>query len=143
MTKAMPFLQKTILLSYDPRPFAVFSFSIGRKHMNPRHAERAGQRCRSAACGGYSEARLAQRSKWRTDRCKSRFGHRKRACEASSSPSAPASEKRLNHAGLSRFFVSFLPGARSALPHFDAQIGRQFRIGYQPFAAIPSATSSK
>lgn len=22
MTKAMPFLQKTILLSYDPRPFA-------------------------------------------------------------------------------------------------------------------------
>lgn len=25
MTKAMPFLQKVILLSYDPRPFAVGS----------------------------------------------------------------------------------------------------------------------
>ena len=27
MTKAMPFLQKVILLSYDPRPFADGEFS--------------------------------------------------------------------------------------------------------------------
>ena len=60
-----------------------------------------------------------------------------------SSPSAPASEKRLNHTGLSRFSCIFLPGARSALPHFDAQIGHQFRICCQRFATIPSATSSK
>ena len=26
MTKAMPFLQKVILLSYDPRPFALVLF---------------------------------------------------------------------------------------------------------------------
>ena len=26
MTEAMPFLQKTILLSYDPRPFGAGSF---------------------------------------------------------------------------------------------------------------------
>ena len=30
---------------------------------SPRHAERAGHRCRSAAGGGYSEAVMAQRSK--------------------------------------------------------------------------------
>ena len=33
MTKAMPFLQKVILLSYDPRPFArgiLFCWGIGK-----------------------------------------------------------------------------------------------------------------
>lgn len=28
MTEAMPFLQKTILLSYDPRPFPAGSFLV-------------------------------------------------------------------------------------------------------------------
>ncbi len=33
MTEAMPFLQKTILLSYDPRPFrAVFVFNLSASH---------------------------------------------------------------------------------------------------------------
>ena len=39
MTEAMPFLQKTILLSYDPRP-------LGRGGIlkNPRHARTKGKR---------------------------------------------------------------------------------------------------
>ena len=31
MTEAMPFLQKTILLSYDPRPFGAEVFCVWRK----------------------------------------------------------------------------------------------------------------
>ena len=40
MTEAMPFLQKTILLSYDPRPFAPDVYK--RQHTNsqdPRKTE--------------------------------------------------------------------------------------------------------
>ena len=35
MTEAMPFLQKTILLSYDPRPFAESLFGSGRRIRTP------------------------------------------------------------------------------------------------------------
>lgn len=35
MTEAMPFLQKTILLSYDPRPFAGGAFSLHRRPAEP------------------------------------------------------------------------------------------------------------
>ena len=31
MTEAMPFLQKTILLSYDPRPFPPGDFLCGKR----------------------------------------------------------------------------------------------------------------
>lgn len=64
----------------------VFSFVKVEDIENPEARRRAGQRRRSAASGGNSKARLAQRSKRRTERCGSRFGNRKRACEASSSP---------------------------------------------------------
>lgn len=33
MTKAMPFLQKVILLSYDPRPFGRGAFAIVEIHL--------------------------------------------------------------------------------------------------------------
>ena len=33
MTEAMPFLQKTILLSYDPRPFGEGFFNVGESAM--------------------------------------------------------------------------------------------------------------
>ena len=34
MTEAMPFLQKTILLSYDPRPFAGGSLFSSASHLH-------------------------------------------------------------------------------------------------------------
>ena len=33
MTEAMPFLQKAILLSYDPRPFAPAGQKVWKNHM--------------------------------------------------------------------------------------------------------------
>ena len=41
------------------------------------------------------------------------------------------------------FLMLFLIGTWSAFPHFDAQIGHQFRICCRPFVTIPSGTSSK
>ena len=46
------------------------------------------------------------------------FGHRKRGCEATSSPSAPATGKALKPLGFRAFSLLFFEsGARSALPH--------------------------
>ena len=38
MTEAMPFLQKAILLSYDPRPFARGGFFVRKVRRNPQFA---------------------------------------------------------------------------------------------------------
>ena len=62
-----------------------FCFGFRSNDMNPRHAERAGASRRAAVGGGCSEARMAQRSKYGVT--PPYFGHRKRGCKATSSPS--------------------------------------------------------
>ena len=73
--------------------------------MNPRHAERAGQESRLPPAAG------GRRDSWRSSQRRQRragaavgFGNCKRACEASSSPSAPA-KRQFSPVGLSCFFV--------------------------------------
>ena len=46
MTKAMPFLQKVILLSYDPRPFGGGAFFVQSRKKPARR-----QKSRRAGCG--------------------------------------------------------------------------------------------
>ena len=71
------------------------------------------------------------------------FGHRKRGCEATSSPSAPATGKALKPLGFRAFSLRFRGRRTSVLPHFDAQKRGEFRIRRHPVTTVPSAPSSK
>ena len=57
-----------------------------------------------------------------------RFGHRKRGCKATSSPSAPATGKALKPLGFKAFSSLWRGRRTSVLPHFDAQKRGQFSI---------------
>ena len=72
-----------------------------------------------------------------------RFGHRKRGCEATSSPSAPATEKALKPLGFKAFSSLWRGRRTSVLPHFGAQKWGEFRIRRHPVTTVPSAPSSK
>lgn len=80
---------------------------------------------------------IARRSK-----PQSNFGHRKRGCEATSSPSALATPKALKQRGFKAFICLSKSGTRSVTPHSDDQFERPFRIYCHLFPTIPSATSS-
>ncbi len=75
-------------------------FFFVRQNLSEARACRASSP--SAAGGRCSEARMAQRSKYGVT--PPYFGHRKRGCEATSSPSAPAKKKDIAFA-VSFFFV--------------------------------------
>ena len=98
---------KIVQQSFCPCQKVSQSFWIGLfflSEMNPRHAERAGQESRLPPAAG------GRRDSWRSSQRRQRragaavgFGNCKRACEASSSPSAPA-KRQFSPVGLSCFF---------------------------------------
>ena len=97
--------RSTVLLPLPESKSILLDRLIFLSEMNPRHAERAGQESRLPPAAG------GRRDSWRSSQRRQRragavvgFGNCKRACEASSSPSAPA-KRQFSPVGLSCFFV--------------------------------------
>ena len=95
----------TVLLPLPESKSILLDWLIFLSEMDPRHAERAGQESRLPPAAG------GRRDSWRSSQRRQRragaavgFGNCKRACEASSSPSAPA-KRQFSPVGLSCFFV--------------------------------------
>ena len=118
------------------------AFSVLREKKDPRHAERVGQRLLAppvARAGVGAAVEKIEEKRQPEDF----FGHRKRGCEATSSPSAPATGKALKPLGFRAFSLRFRGRRTSVLPHFDAQKRGEFRIRRHPVTTVPSAPSLK